>query len=85
MGIERVKKGELASKLLLNLLPEIISSLRFPKTMVWEESRFAFARPIRWILALHGSRPVKFKLAGVSSGSNTYGLLSLSPKKNLVS
>lgn len=85
LGIERVKTGEPTSRLLVNLLPDIISSLRFPKSMVWEESRFAFARPIRWILALFGIQVVKFRLAGVASSANTFGPLEISLKKIKVS
>ena len=81
LGLEKTIKGELAAQLLTKISPEIISSLRFPKSMTWEESGFAFARPIRWILALYGTRAVRFRLAGVTSGQTTAGLLEISPAK----
>lgn len=66
--------GAPAEKILTGLLPDLIRSLTFPKSMVWEESRLAFARPIRWIVALYGIKPVVFTLAGVKSGRRTFGL-----------
>jgi glycyl-tRNA synthetase beta chain len=72
--------GAAAEKVLPVLLPELIGSLGFPKTMVWEESRMAFARPLRWIVALYGVTPVPFSLAGVKSGRRTFGLRFHSPR-----
>jgi glycyl-tRNA synthetase beta chain len=62
------------------LLPELIRSLSFPKSMVWEESRLAFARPIRWIVALFGIKPIAFSVAGVKAGRRTFGLRFQSQK-----
>ncbi len=70
----RKEAGQPAEKILPVLLPELIKKVPFPKNMVWEESRFSFARPLRWILALHGTQTVKFSLAGVQSGNKTVGL-----------
>ncbi|MDR2192014.1 MAG: glycine--tRNA ligase subunit beta, partial [Endomicrobium sp.] len=60
-------KGEKTQKLLAEIFPEIIKNIYFPKTMVWEESGFKFARPIRNILALYGNKTIKFQIAGVKS------------------
>lgn len=73
-------KGEKTQKLLPAVFTEIIKSLNFPKNMVWEESGFHFARPIRSLLALYGDKVVKFELAGVKSGRNTYPLISFGRK-----
>jgi glycyl-tRNA synthetase beta chain len=81
LGLEKTVKGEPTNPLLARLCPQIISSLRFPKTMTWEESGFSFARPIRWILALYGTRLIRFSLAGIASGQNTYGHLEINPPK----
>ncbi|MDR1696412.1 MAG: glycine--tRNA ligase subunit beta [Endomicrobium sp.] len=67
-------KGEKTEKLLLNIFPEIIKNIYFPKTMVWEESGFKFARPVRSIIALYGKKVIKFKIAGVKSDNWTIGL-----------
>ncbi|MDR0735086.1 MAG: glycine--tRNA ligase subunit beta [Elusimicrobiota bacterium] len=77
----RVKiKGESAAKLLPEVFKEIISSLAFPKNMVWEESGFKFARPIRGLIGLYGGKAVKFEVAGVKSGRATYPISSFGMK-----
>lgn len=71
-----VKKipGGTADKLLPTLLADWVARLSFPKSMVWEAGRTAFARPIRWLVALHGSKVVPVTVAGVKSGKKTRGL-----------
>lgn len=66
--------GAPTEKILPSWLPDVIQSIPFPKSMVWEESRLAFARPIRWIVALYGLKTVSFTLAGVKAGRRTWGL-----------
>jgi glycyl-tRNA synthetase beta chain len=66
--------GAPAEKLLPGLLADWVARLAFPKSMVWEEGRVAFARPIRWLTALHGAKVVPLIVAGVKSGKKTRGL-----------
>jgi len=86
LGVETVpNKGEVlvfetripgrpSVKALAEIFPQVISRLQFPKNMVWEKSRFRFARPIRSLLALYGDKPVVFSIAGIKSGRLTVGL-----------
>jgi len=67
-------KGEKTEKLLSVIFPDIIKSISFPKTMVWEESGFRFARPVRSIIALYGKKIIKFQIADVKSSNWTIGL-----------
>ncbi len=69
-----VQKGEPAFKVLKKALPELISKIRFTKSMRWNESGVSFSRPIRWLLALHEENLVPFSYAGYSSSSQTRGL-----------
>ena len=69
-------KGVKTEKLLATIFPELIKSLNFAKNMVWEDSGFRFARPIRSIIALYGSKIIKFEIAGVKSSNKAYGLSS---------
>lgn len=78
-------KGSPARRLLAQLFPDWIRRLQFPKSMIWEPSRFRFPRPIRWLTALYGSSPVPFALAGVRSGRWTHGPALQSNKKIVVS
>jgi glycyl-tRNA synthetase beta chain len=60
------------TKLILpSLLVKLIEGLAFPKTMRWDASGVRFARPVRWLLALYGTTPVRLKIGGVSSGVST--------------
>ena len=66
--------GRATVELLAELLPDLIQKLNFPKSMFWTgKGGPKFIRPIRWIVALLGETVVPFELAGVSSGSETYG------------
>ncbi len=56
-----------------DILPGVISSIPFPKTMRWEESGFLFARPIRWIVLLYGDDVIPIEIAGVKSGRASRG------------
>ena len=73
------------SEILQSLLPEWIESLRFPKTMQWEnidnesEVRPRFARPIRWIVALLGENIIDCTYGAAKSGRHTFGHRSLYP------
>ncbi len=74
-----LEKGETAVALLEARLPALVLSLRFPKIMRWEPSGATFTRPIRWILALLGETPLRFRVADVESGRVTYGHRFLAP------
>ena len=73
------------SEILQSLLPEWIESLRFPKTMQWEnidnvsEVRPRFARPIRWIVALLGENIIDCTYGAAQAGRHTFGHRSLYP------
>ncbi len=58
-------------QVLSSLLPELIGALRSPKTMRWDASGVRFARPIRWLLALYGSTPIRCAFGNVTSGLRT--------------
>ena len=68
-----LRKGQTAEKVLAKLFPEIITTLYQPLAMRWGNLDFKFIRPIHWLLALCGSKVVKFSLAGVKSGNTTVG------------
>lgn len=53
-------------------LASLVAGIKFPKTMKWEAGGARFARPVRWIVALHGTEVVPFSFAGVASGRVTW-------------
>ena len=65
--------GRDAGEVLQEALPDLVARLRFGKAMRWNYTNVAFSRPIRWLLALHGSRVIPFEYAGLVSGNITRG------------
>jgi glycyl-tRNA synthetase len=68
------EQGRPVLDVLAENLPELVASLHFGKPMRWNSSNVFFSRPIRWFLALHGERVIRFEYAGVESGDTTRGL-----------
>ena len=72
--------GRGASEVLSEALPGLIRGLNFSKSMRWEpHSDFAFSRPLRWLLALHGAAAVPIAIGSLSSGTGTRLLRTSSP------
>ena len=78
--IEKAAEGNKTEDVMPQILHETISSLTFPKSMRWGESKISFARPIHWILAVLNGRVVPFSYGSIESGSKTYGHPFLSPE-----
>ena len=69
-----VKRGRTSFDLLYEILPRVIHDLPWPKTMTWTGLKGArFIRPIRWIVAVLNSKPMKFSFGGVTAGDTTEG------------
>jgi glycyl-tRNA synthetase len=67
-------KGRPTPVVLAEALPKLVESIKFEKSMRWNESGVAFSRPIRWVVALLGSTVIPFEYAGVAAGNVTRGL-----------
>lgn len=65
--------GSPTGDVLAALMPELIRSLTFPKTMRWGSGRVRFARPVRWMLAVLDGALVDFEFEGVRSGLTSMG------------
>jgi glycyl-tRNA synthetase beta chain len=61
-----------ATRLLPALLPKLVGALRAPKTMRWDASGLRFARPIRWMAALYGRRPIRCTIGRLTSYPMTW-------------
>ncbi len=79
--VTKTERGEATSGILKQILPELILSIPFPKTMRWGEQRIAFARPIHTICALFGRQVISFRIGDVKSGRNTFGHRFMQPGK----
>jgi len=62
------QEGLPAVDVLPALLPELIATLRFGKSMRWNASGVAFSRPVRWLVALLGDAVIPFQYAGLTCG-----------------
>ncbi|BBI34720.1 glycine--tRNA ligase subunit beta [Cohnella abietis] len=66
LGVETVS-------LLPEALPALVTSLTFPKNMRWGNYELRYVRPIRWLVALHGTEVVPFEITDVATGNVTRG------------
>jgi glycyl-tRNA synthetase beta chain len=82
LSAEITEESLFTDALLKTILPEVISKIPFPKTMRWADYKIAFARPIRSILALLGSKAISFNLGGaIVSDGYTFGHRFMHPDK----
>ena len=78
--VRKTIKGRKTSSVLKEILPEVISSVPFRKSMRWGSGKLTFARPIRWIAALYDGKPVKFSVENIKSSDQSFGHRFTSPK-----
>jgi len=71
-------RGRSAAEVLADVIPGVIASLAFPKTMWWGPAE-RFARPIRWLVAMLGEDVISLEYAGVRSRAETRGHRIWSP------
>ena len=65
--------GAAVADLLAEICPAVITSLPFGKRMRWGSNTLAYARPLRWIVALLDDAVVPFTVGPVASGRETMG------------
>lgn len=71
--------GAAAEMLLPGILTRLLSGISASRTMYWERKEDRFPRPVRWLLALYGAKPVQFTFSGVTADRETRGHRFLSP------
>ncbi len=80
VAVEKLIEGRETLEVLKELLPKVITSIPFKKSMRWGNKKVRFGRPIRWILALYGEEVVPFEIDGIRSSNFSYGHRFLSPE-----
>jgi glycyl-tRNA synthetase beta chain len=80
VAVTKVEKGRKAEQVLPGLLEKLLLGIRFKKSMRSRWDDVAFARPVRWLVALYGGKPLKVRFGEVASGKNTYGHRFKAPK-----
>ncbi|MET0329694.1 MAG: glycine--tRNA ligase subunit beta [Luteimonas sp.] len=68
-----VTPGAATATLLPDVLREAIAAMPIPKPMRWGAHAYAFARPVHWLVLLHGPQVVDAELFGVRSGRTSRG------------
>ncbi|MBL7208021.1 MAG: glycine--tRNA ligase subunit beta, partial [Desulfobacterales bacterium] len=77
----KTERGLSTRTLLKSILPDVILSIPFPKTMKWADLSIEFARPIHSALALLGDKVIPFVLGNVKSGRYIFGHSFMNPGK----
>lgn len=80
LAFKKEIKGEKTNKILIEILPELILSLPFRKSMKWGDGDITFVRPLKWILALFGGKTISFNLENLKSSNKSYGHRFMQPK-----
>lgn len=70
---EVVHKGEAVEDILPTLFTSFITGLTFTRSMRWGNEEARFIRPIRWIVALCGTKVIPMEFAHVKSGNTSRG------------
>jgi glycyl-tRNA synthetase beta chain len=80
LAVTRVEKGQKAEKVLPAILERLVAGLRFRKAMRSRQDDVTFARPVRWMVALLGGKPLAVRFGEVRSGKATFGHRFLAPR-----
>lgn len=65
--------GKAVAEVVADAVPKLLRAMPLPKRMRWGAEREPFARPLHWLVALHGDQPIALQFAGVQSGSQVAG------------
>jgi len=60
-------------EVLKTLLPDILTSISFPKSMKWGNKSFRFARPVRWLMPIFGDELIDFNKDDIICSKFTRG------------
>jgi glycyl-tRNA synthetase beta chain len=77
--ISKVVEGRPTSEILPEMLPRVIGSIPFKKSMRWKDLDIRFARPMHWIVALFDGDVVPFTFGNLSSGVLSRGHRFMAP------
>ncbi|MFA5098239.1 MAG: glycine--tRNA ligase subunit beta [Candidatus Margulisiibacteriota bacterium] len=77
------RKGKSAEALLKESLPKLVEQLPLPVSMKWGDGTHSFIRPLHYILAVLGSKPVKLSFKGKASSNKSRGHRLLDGNKTI--
>lgn len=79
LHLSKVVEGRPTVELLPEILPRLIGSLNFRKSMRWKDLEIRFARPMHWIVALFNGAVVPFQYGNLQSGNLSRGHRFMAP------
>lgn len=68
-----VSPGAQTADLLPDILREAVAGMPVPRPMRWGDHAWGFARPVHWLVLLHGTDVVPAELFGLQAGRRTRG------------
>ena len=71
--LRSVSPGAKTATLLPEIVREAIAAMPIPKPMRWGNHEYAFARPVHWLVLLHGNDVVDAELLGLKSDRMSRG------------
>ena len=75
---EKFAKGMETKAVLAEIMPDLITSISYPKNMRWSHYELKAARPLRWVVALLDEQVIPFTIENIISGNVSYGHRQLS-------
>jgi glycyl-tRNA synthetase beta chain len=74
LSAKQVMLGRSAKEILEEILPRSVAEIPWPRSMYWTGAAgLHFIRPIRWVVALLGGKPLRFSLGDAAAGNHTSG------------
>ncbi len=74
------KPGRATSDVVASIVPEIVRSFPWPKSMRWGSGKLRWVRPLHSILCLLDGKVVDFEIDGIRSGKETRGHRFMAPE-----
>ena len=74
------KPGRATAEVIAGIVPEIIRSFPWPKSMRWGSGKLRWVRPLHSILCLLDGKVVEFEIDGIKSGKETRGHRFMAPE-----
>jgi glycyl-tRNA synthetase beta chain len=74
------RRGRPTAEVIAEIVPEIVCSFPWPKSMRWGSGRLRWVRPLHSILCLFDGKVVPFEIEDIESGKQTRGHRFLAPE-----
>ncbi|HEX9983631.1 MAG TPA: glycine--tRNA ligase subunit beta [Thermoanaerobaculia bacterium] len=74
-------EGRQTGALLQERIPDIVTSLRWPKQMRWGSGEHAYIRPVHGLISIFDEQPLPIEIFGIKSGTSTVGHRTLARQR----